>query len=328
MERNGKRWRGLRLVAAALLLFGCANSGDQRRPTTSATTTATPPGQPSHGPGGSQHRHAAVRSIEVAGAASAVTIFTPAQPTPARAPVVVFTQGVGPDDYRGWIDHLVRHGSIVVFQNQPFRTVGLRERRAGLVDGLRAALQTLDRPGHVRPQPGNLVVVGHSIGAVMAAQLAADAPSQRLPRPRAVFALQPPPEDQNSLRLLRRIPPSTLLLVLASDQDERVGEEGAKQLWAALGHLPPANRDYVRVRSDKRGSVPLRANHLFPLSSAANPPDALDYFGAWKLLDGLQRCATARRSCEFALGATPQQRSMGRWSDGSPVQPLEITKTP
>jgi pimeloyl-ACP methyl ester carboxylesterase len=189
---------------------------------------------------------------------------------------VAFTQGVDPDPYQGWIEHLVGHGSIVVFQNQPYRGIGLGERRAGAVAGLRAALRQLRRPGHVPPQPGGVVLVGHSIGAVMAAQLAADAATAGLPRPAAVFALQPPLEDEAGLRPLRRLPQSTLLLVLASDRDDPVGEDGARQLWAALGHLPPANRAYVRVRSDQRGSIILLADHLFPLSSAANPPDALD----------------------------------------------------
>jgi hypothetical protein len=319
--------RPLGLAAAALLLLGCADDGGRReasRPTvTPATRAVTPPTQPARGPGGSQRRHAGARRTDLGGASGPVTIFEPAQPTPAHPPVVVFTQGVGPPAYQGWIDHLVGRGSIVIFQDQPFRGVSLQERRAGTVAGLRAALRELTRPGHLRPRLDAVVLVGHSIGAVMAAQLAADAAGQHLPRPRAVFALQPPQEGEPGLRLLRRIPPSTLMLVLVSDQDTRVGEDGAEALWAATGHLPAANRDYVRVRSDQRGQVALRADHLLPLSSADNPPDALDFFGPWKLLDGLQRCATVRRDCEFAIGGTERQRFMGRWSDGRPVPPLE-----
>jgi hypothetical protein len=229
--------RALGLATATLLLFGCVDGDGQQatsRPTvTPATRTAAPPAQPARGPGGSQRRHDRARRTELGGASGAVTIFEPAQPEPARAPVVVFTQGVGPAAYQGWIDHLVGRGSIVIFQDQPFRGISLRDRRAGTVAGLRAAL------------------------------------------------------------------------------------------WAAVGHLPAANRDYVRVRSDQRGPVALRADHLFPLSSADNPPDALDFFGPWKLLDGLQRCATLRRDCQFAMGGTERQRFMGRWSDGTAVAPLE-----
>ena len=322
--------RLLVLVGVALLLSGCG-TGDggqgQGRPAGPPTSQAvTPPAQPAHGPGGSQRRHAGTRRTEVGGSSGTVEIFEPTQPRPARAPVVVFTQGVGPDDYQAWIDHLVGRGSIVIFQDQPFRDVGLQQRRGGPVAGLRAALAELDRPGHVRPRLDAMVVVGHSIGAVMAAQLAADAGSRRLPTPRAVFALQPPQEDELGMRL-GGIPRSTLMLVLASDDDEQVGEAGAQELWAALGQLPAANRDYVKVRSDQRGAVALRADHRFPLSSASNPPDALDWFGPWKLLDGLQRCVTARQDCQFALGGTGPQRFMGSWSDGRPVPPLEISRS-
>ena len=86
-----------------------------------------------------------------------VAIFEPAEPAPAQAPVVVFTQGVGPDDYQGWIEHLVGRGSIVVFQNLPFQGVSVDERRGGAAAGLRAALRELARRGHVRPRPDSLV---------------------------------------------------------------------------------------------------------------------------------------------------------------------------
>jgi hypothetical protein len=242
--------------------------------------------------------------------------------------VLVFTQGVGPDEYQGWIDHLVGRGSIVVFQYLPFRNVSLQERRADALAGLRAALRELARPGHVTPRWDRLVLVGHSVGGNMAAQLAADTAKQRLPHPKAVFAVQPRPEDAASLRVLRGVPASSRVLVLASDRDDRVGVEGPKALWAALGHIPAANKDYVLVRSDEHGNPALVADHLLPLSSSGNPPDALDFYGPWKLLDALQDCAIWRRDCRVALGGTAAQRFMGRWSDGVPVAPLQVTDSP
>jgi pimeloyl-ACP methyl ester carboxylesterase len=47
--------------------------------------------------------------------------------------------------------------------------VAIEERRAGSVAGLRAALGELERPGDVRPPLDAVVLVGHSIGAIMAA---------------------------------------------------------------------------------------------------------------------------------------------------------------
>jgi hypothetical protein len=93
-------------------------------------------------------------------------------------------------------------------------------------------------------------------------------------------------------------------------------------------HLPAASKDYVLVRSDEHGTPPLVADHFLPLSGSGYPADALDFYGPWKLLDGLQECATARRACRSALGGTAEQRFMGRWSDGVPVTPLQVTDAP
>jgi dienelactone hydrolase len=319
-------------LLAALLLAGCGGGGPapgRQGPTApTATRAVAPPAQPSQGPGGSQRRHLGVRTTEVGGSPGSVTIFEPDRPRPRSAPVVVFTQGVEPGEYQGWIDHLVARGSLVVFQDQPFQALEVSQRRKGPVAGLRAAMRALARPGHVRPQWGDLVLVGHSIGGTMTAQLAADAGPQRLPRPKALLVLQPPLEDADGLRLLRGIAPSTLVLVLASDRDTRVGLEGPKALWAALGHIPAANKDYLLVRSDEHGTPALIADHFLSLSSRGNPPDALDFYGPWRLLDALQDCAIQRRNCRLALGGSAGQRFMGRWSDGVPVTPLQVTDSP
>jgi hypothetical protein len=333
--RSGPRtWRGRGLAGllAALAFAGCTAGGPAGdRAGSSAPSVTQPiaqPAQPANGPGGKLRRHAGVRITQVSGSPGSVTIFEPKGPTPPSAPVVAFTQGVGPEEYQGWIDHLVARGSIVVFQNQPFQAVDLTERRAGPVAGLRAAVRELARPGHVTPQWDHLLLVGHSVGGNMAAQLAADTAAQRLPRPDAVFVLQPRLEDADSTRVLRGISTSTLILALASDHDDRVGQEGPRALWAGLGHIPTASKDYVLVRSDQHGAPGLVADHFLSLSGSGNPPDALDFYGPWKLLDALQRCAIARRDCRSALGGTAEQRFMGRWSDGVPVTPLQVTDTP
>jgi hypothetical protein len=319
-------------LLVALALAGCGTGGSAPDQAGSAAPSVTravaPPAQPARGPGGSQRRHAGVRTTQVGGSPGSVTIFEPDKPRPTSAPVVGFVQGVGPEEYQGWIDHLVGRGSIVVFQNQPFDTAELTERRKGPLAGLRAAVQALARPGHVTARWDQLVLVGHSVGGNMAAQLAADTAKQRLPRPRALFVLQPRLEDRASLRVLRGIPRSSLVLVLASDRDDRVGQEGPEALWAALGHLPAAGKDYLLVRSDQHGTPALVADHFLTLSGSGYPPDALDFYGPWKLLDALQACATARQDCRVALGGTAQQRFMGRWSDGVPVTPLQVTDTP
>ena len=52
--------------------------------------------------------------------------------------------------------------------------------------------------------------------------------------------------------------------------------------------------------------------------------NALDYYGFWKLFDGLCDAAFRGANREYALGNTPEQRFMGRWSDGTPVKQLAV----
>ncbi len=52
--------------------------------------------------------------------------------------------------------------------------------------------------------------------------------------------------------------------------------------------------------------------------------DALDYYGLWKPFDGLCDAAFSGKNREYALGNTPEQRFMGKWSDGVPVKELQV----
>ena len=51
----------------------------------------------------------------------------------------------------------------------------------------------------------------------------------------------------------------------------------------------------------------------------------MDYNGYWKLFDALQDCTLNEENCNIAFGDTPEQRSLGNWSDGTPIKPLEVT---
>ena len=52
--------------------------------------------------------------------------------------------------------------------------------------------------------------------------------------------------------------------------------------------------------------------------------DALDYYGTWKLFDGLRDAVFHGINREYALGDTDHQRFMGLWSDGVPVRQLLV----
>jgi dienelactone hydrolase len=69
----------------------------------------------------------------------------------------------------------------------------------------------------------------------------------------------------------------------------------------------------------------------FDLAEAGAGPrsvNAMDYYGTWKLVDGLCDAAFYGRNRPYALGNTPEQRHMGFWSDGTPVNELLVTDEP
>lgn len=61
------------------------------------------------------------------------------------------------------------------------------------------------------------------------------------------------------------------------------------------------------------------------LSVAIN---AIDFYGLWKLFDGLCDAAFYKINREYALGKTTAQKYMGKWSDGTLVKELIVTDEP
>ena len=193
-------------------------------------------------------------------------------------PVVIFLHGWGltePSAYRRWIRHLAALGNTVIVpryqrsaRDDPSRV------RARALSGIRRAL------ARAPLKPGTLVVVGHSAGAALAADYAAVARSERLPRPVAVFAVYPgrrilgyprgiPEADPG------RIPASVRLTVLAGARDAVVGEAPARELIARATAIPRQRRQLIRVTNDA-------ADHLAPTRD-----DAAARAAFWRRLDSL-----------------------------------------
>ena len=316
-------------------------------------TGPAPPDQPSSGPGGAVYPHATVRKSLHGEGARAYWIFEPADPRPEKAPLVLFLHGYGatnPRTYGAWIEHLARQGKIVVY---PRFQRGLVPRPAtftrNTVTALHDALAQLETAEHVRPDLERVAVVGHSVGGLMAANLAAMASEEGLPVPRAVFAVQPGSAElgvgEITLADLGAIPTGTLILTLAGDADSISGDVDARRIYRESTSVPLEDKDFLLLLSDDHGSPPLRANHLSPLATddrygeevayrntePNRGADALDYYGTWKLFDALCDAAFDGQNRQFALGNTPEQRRMGSWSDGHPVREIQVrnlTRTP
>lgn len=337
VERQTAVWR---LCAGGAFFVACSLAHGAAKP--------LPPAQPRSGPGGAEYPHADVAMTIIGSGAEKVWIFEPAKPSPEKAPVVVFLHGwgaVGPTYSIEWIRHIARRGSIVLYpryQDSLFALAPSMPRAAKAA--VRSALAELGKEGHVRPDETKLAVVGHSFGGIMAMNFAAEAVRDGLPQPAAVMSVEPgePKHSPHSSgRLIpipsimgdySAVPKGTLVLVVVGSDDTMTGDVAAKVIWKNIQHLPAEDRDFVTVVSDRRGSPTLDATHLFPLAPARNSlvgwtaggVDALDWFGTWKLFDGLTDAAFYGKNREYALGNTPEQRHMGKWSDDTPVKELQV----
>lgn len=319
-----------------------------------------PPPQPDKGPGGKQKPHAGVIKNRYGKGGKEYWIYEPDRPKPKTAPVVIFLHGWGgtnPLYYGAWIDHLVKRGNIVVFPRYQSSILTSRQDFIpNTLDAVKAAFARLQsEPGHVQPDLNKVAAVGHSLGGVLSASVAALAAENSLPQVRAVMAVEPgitrapvsvPMADLN------KIPKSTLLLAVAGDRDSLVADHDAKRIYYESKQIPADNKDFVMLVSDERGRPGLIAGHRAPtapdaeydngegdltarrsnggtaVDSRTPMTDAMDYYGLWKLFDALCDAAFFGKNREYALGNTPQQRFMGKWSDGTAVKELKVSDKP
>lgn len=306
-----------------------------------AAQAPKPPEQPKSGPGGSDYAHKRVVSHVYGQGVEQYWLLEPAEPTPKSAPLIVFNHGwlgMYPAVYLGWLHHVVRRGSIVVFpryQENAFTPPWTFAPNA--IAAVKHAIEELKKPGHVTPDLDKFALIGHSAGGAMTADIAALAAREKLPKPKAILILQPgrglrgaksplfPPADY------AKIPADTLLLVVVGADDIVVGDITAKEIFQGVPQIPADSKDFIVVQTDRHGSPPLVADHISPCAPLNPGPllmgqgcNALDYYAYWKLFDALTDFAFSGKHKQFALGNTPEQRFMGKWSDGTPVRELVV----
>ena len=337
--------------------------------TVAFSQVVTPPPQPATGPGGAQYSHTSVTKNHYGKGGQEYWLFEPDSPKPRSAPVVVLIHGWGgmnPLFYGAWIDHLVKRGNIVIYPRyQTNLLTPLKEFTPNTISAVKDAIERLQtEKGHVAPELNKFAAVGHSMGGLLAANLAALAAESKLPRVRAVMSVEPGITESPInfvLADLKKLPADTLLLALAGDQDSLVRDTDAKRIYYESTRIPSANKDFITLVSDTHGAPALVASHRAPTAmdksydsgeglggAPAGTPDpigdapevkrrvrpetmqvnALDYYGTWKLFDALCDAAFTGKNREYALGNTPQQRFMGLWSDGIPVKELKVTDKP
>jgi hypothetical protein len=126
---------------------------------------------------------------------------------------------------------------------------------------------------------------------------------------------------------------------MVSQDDWVVGDEFALKVFNEATNV--RQRNFLRQFPDDHGEPPIEAHHnlTYSLDTAFDSGvrnysarralkigtvDAVDYNGYWKLFDAMLECDRDSTFCPSAFGDTEEQASLGFWSDGIPVRPLQV----
>ena len=309
----------------------------------------TQPLQPTTGPGSNNFIYSSTTLYDYGTNANAdgFWIYEPAGPVPDSANVVVFIHGWGETNlkfYGAFIDRIVRAGNIVIcprYEKTVDTVYGTYT--DSCARGIQRALAVLQTPGHVKPRLYNYFVLGHSMGGVLTANMTTLYNYYNLPKPLAAFSMEPGAYITNLLLPDYSGFPSDVKYLIAIGHDDGVVDStSGKFLFYQTTSVPTSHKNLVCQYADSHGTPAITATHFEPcaitnntvyddgesnivtLVSTGVPPDAVDFYCYWKLWDALYNCALNGNNCDVAFGNTPQQRSMGNWSDGTPLTPLYV----
>lgn len=302
------------------------------------------PAQPFEGPGGSEYVFEDILVTDSSWYAGGFWVFQPGMSTTDSLPVVIFFHGFGcynPMIYGEWIRHLVRKGNVVVMPRYQERLLRPRsgEFSAKAAQGVRRGIEALRARGGAY-QTDRPVFIGHSYGAVLAADLAQHYDQHGIPKPAGVMLCQAGTNIFKGGRLKEfdGFSKDLKMMIVLAKNDLLVGRGFSKKVFRATAHLE--NRDMLMLAPDGHGRPRLLAGHrachapdlffdngvrtfsaryaLFHTSS-----DAADFFCFWKLGDALINCTLKGTDCESVFGHTIEQYHLGEWSDGKPIRPLQ-----
>ena len=311
-----------------------------------ARTLVSQPTQPLLGPGGQDYRHDSVLVYDKAATPDGYWLFTPSNPSPSKAHVVTFIHGYGaynPMIYGGWIRHLVRRGNIVIYPRYQRHLLSPAPDKfaPNVATAIRDALTFISDSLDIEADTSRFALIGHSYGGAVAADLAVNFQSYQVPKASAVMLCAPGTGKFKGGRLedYSNMPADTKLLIVVNEDDWVVGDELAVKIFEETRHLE--YRNLLRQHADDYGSPPIEAHHnqTYALDTLFDSgvrnytarkamrigrADAVDFYCYWKLADALLAFSRTGQWETFAFGGTEQQLFMGKWSDGTPIRPLEF----
>ncbi len=305
------------------------------------------PEQPLSGPGGSAYSYDSYASLGEYKDSKDWILYYPTGPKPKKARLLIFVHGyaqANPAAYGGWIRHHVRKGHVVIlprYQNTlwtPYPSQYTKHSTIAIKKALeRLKLNTLG----IEVDTSQALYYGHSFGAVIAANLSAQYEQLELPKPIGLLLAQPGHGIFLSSRLesYHTIPKETPTLIITGEHDGVVAPEIAEEMYSTMSHLQ--NKQHLIHFADSHGKQKLKADHgapcyylnefdlklynpMYLLARMLTEPNAENYFCYWKFGDALSDLAYDSSSGEYAFGGSEKQLSMGYWSDGKAVKPMQI----
>lgn len=310
------------------------------------TQTIEGPLQPKEGFGGSDYAHQSVNFQDYAKKPHGYWLFEPAAPVPDSAHVVVFNHGYGaynPMIYGKWIKHLVQKGNIVIFPRYQRDLFLPRPPKfaKNVSKAIKNALKELEKEGHVKPITKHLMMIGHSYGGVVSANLAINFEKYKIPKPEALLLVNPGTSylKGGRLKTYKEMPVDAKLLITIGEYDYITGDEFANLVYETAIHT--SERNLLIQRQDARGKPMITAGHnevycvdldfdtgirnyTAKKALRISVLNAVDYNGYWKLGDALMDYVQTGENRGAAFGNTMEQRSLGVWSDGTEILGFEV----
>lgn len=285
-----------------------------------------PPDQPEVGPGGKDYLTQEVEILEIRKNGEIVFLFLPRKVDLNFRPIILVFPPFSLGNWRDFSQnpgclHLAKKGNIVIAPIyhrsiwDPFDSQKLINKSYQLTR------EALAKIGEIAPRNdlSNFAVLGISLGGAIATQIiTTDLPSAKaliLIVPAEGLPLIPPQIYGVPFGNLKPLSYNSFLLGILAERDRIASQSRIEKLFkqAIL-----REKHLFKVPSDNYGNPAIVSSH----PNLFNQFNALNFYGPFKLIDATLNCTFYKRDCSIAKGESEEAFSMGKWSDGKPVNKI------
>jgi len=301
------------------------------------------PAPPTSGPGSVDFKHRGWKVRLVGHGFNAAYVFEPTRPKLDEAPLAIITHGYfefsGYDQMYELVRHTVLAGNVVIYPRYQTSATGpcpgpfnIEPCMDAATKGIRKGLRFLaDHRAWTQPLLDRTSYFGFSFGGIITANLANRWQRLNLPEPRAIFLDDPhdggfagtaEPALDSSLAGI----PKTTRIECHSGADGVLADKpdsSCNAVFPRLTTVPRRNKSLVMTHTDSHGQPALSSDHGV-CAGGPGTADAYDWNFCWKVWDALRATAYTGKWRQYAFGDSAAHTSLGTWSDGVPVLPLEV----